>query len=538
MSTTIIRSFKRTLASLLLLTGALLGCPVQAQSAADIDSGTLKFVLSPEPPFLLTAINTTLQMGMVTSKVMEGLLYLDNDLKPQPLLAQSWDISPDGLTYTFKLRPNVKWHDGQPFTSADVSYTILEVLKKVHPRGRTAFAKVTAVETPDALTAVIKLSQPAPPMLTALASSYESPMVPKHLFAGSDPSANPYISKPIGTGPFVFKEWKKGDYILLEKNAGYWQAGKPSLQRIVFRIISDASARAASFETGEGHIGGLSPIPLTDMPRIAKNPALSIETRGYAYMSPYMLMEVNLRKPPLNDVRVRQAIAHAIDRARMTQVVWLGYGQPAVSPIPSQVTTFHSTDLPKYEFNIEKAKKLLDEAGLKPGPNGVRFKITHDFIPLGSEYQRTGEFIKQQLSRVGIDVELRSQDLPSFFRRAYTEYDFDTTSLYYGAFADPTQGVQRLYWSKAIQKGVVFTNNTGYSSPEMDRLLETAQGENDPVKRKALYLDMQRLAMTDLPVIPLMETRFLTISSSKLKNHTVSADGIIGGNFADAYFEK
>ncbi len=538
MSTTILHSFKRAIASLLLLTGTLLGCPVQAQSAADIDSGTLKFVLSPEPPFLLTAINTALQMGMVTSKVMEGLLYLDNELKPQPLLAQAWDISPDGLTYTFKLRPNVKWHDGQPFTSADVSYTILEVLKKVHPRGRSAFAKVTAVETPDPLTAVIKLSQPAPPMLTALASSYESPMVPKHLFAGTDPSANPYISKPVGTGPFVFKEWKKGDYILLEKNADYWQAGKPSLQRIVFRIISDASARAASFETGEGHIGGLSPVPLTDMPRIAKNPALSIETRGYAYMSPYMLMEVNLRKPPLNDVRVRQAIAHAIDRARMTQVVWLGYGQPAVSPIPSQVTTFHSTDLPKYEFNIDKAKKLLDDADLKPGANGMRFKITHDFIPFGSEYQRTGEFIKQQLSRVGIDVELRSQDLPSFFRRAYTEYDFDTTSLYYGAFADPTQGVQRLYWSKAIQKGVVFTNNTGYSSPEMDRLLEGAQGENDPVKRKALYLDMQRLAMTDLPVIPLMETRFLTISSSKLKNHTVSADGIIGGNFADAYFEK
>ena len=538
MTTTIIHSFKRALASLLLLTGTLLGYPVQAQSAADIDSGTLKFVLSPEPPFLLTAINTALQMGMVTSKVMEGLLYLDNELKPQPLLAQAWDISPDGLTYTFKLRPNVKWHDGQPFTSADVSYTILEVLKKVHPRGRSAFAKVTAVETPDPLTAVIKLSQPAPPMLTALASSYESPMVPKHLFAGTDPSANPYISKPMGTGPFVFKEWKKGDYILLEKNADYWQPGKPSLQRIVFRIISDASARAASFETGEGHIGGLSPIPLTDMPRIAKNPALSIETRGYAYMSPYMLMEVNLRKPPLNDVRVRQAIAHAIDRARMTQVVWLGYGQPAVSPIPSQVTTFHSTDLPKYEFNIDKAKKLLDDAGLKPGANGMRFKITHDFIPFGSEYQRTGEFIKQQLNRVGIDVELRSQDLPSFLRRAYTEYDFDTTSLYYGAFADPTQGVQRLYWSKAIQKGVVFTNNTGYNSPEMDRLLEGAQGENDPVKRKALYLDMQRLAMTDLPVIPLMETRFLTISSSKLKNHTVSADGIIGGNFADAYFEK
>ena len=121
MKSGLVNSYKRAFLSLALLAAATQGLPAAAQSAADIESGTLKFALSPEPPFLLTAINTTLQMGMVTSKVMEGLLYLDSDLKPQPLLAEKWDISADGLTYTFKLRPNVKWHDGQPFTSADVS---------------------------------------------------------------------------------------------------------------------------------------------------------------------------------------------------------------------------------------------------------------------------------------------------------------------------------------------------------------------------------------------------------------------------------
>ena len=512
--------------------------PARAQTETPATDAALSFALSPEPPFLFTAINTTLQMGMVGSKIMEGLLYLDTELKPQPLLAQSWTISPDGLRYTFKLRPNVKWHDGQPFTSADVRYTVMELLKKLHPRGRSSFAKVVAVDTPDALTAVIRLSEPSPPMLTALASSYESPMAPRHLFEGTDAAANPYISKPVGTGPFVFKEWQKGSHIVLERNPAYWRAGKPMLQRIVFRIINDASARAAGLESGELQIGGLSPVPLTDMARRAKNPALAIETRGYAYMSPFMLIELNLRRPPLNDVRVRQAIAHAIDRKRMTQIVWMGYGQPAVSPIPSPVTTFHSTDLPGYDYDPEKAKKLLDEAGLKPGAGGVRFKMTHDFIPLGSDYQRTGEFIKQQLGRVGIEVELRSQDLPGFFRRVFTEYDFDSTSLYYGAFADPTQGVQRLYWSKSIQKGVVFTNATDYRSADMDRVIEAGQRETDPLKRKALYDEMQRIAMTDLPVIPLMETRFITVASSKLKNHTVSADGIIGGNFADAFLVK
>ena len=529
----------RKLAVAILCCGAILSArPAMAQNPPSAGEGVLSFALSPEPPFLLSAINSTLQMGMVTSKVMESLLYLDTALTFQPQLAQSWSVSADGRSYTFKLRPNVKWHDGKPFTSADVRFTVMEVLKKLHPRGRSQFAKVDSVETPDPLTAILKLSQPAPSMLTALASGYESPIVPRHLFEGTDIAANPYISKPVGTGPFVFKEWQKGSYIVLERNPNYWRPGKPALQRIVFRIINDASARAAGLETGELQIGGLSPIPLTDLARIANSPVLSIEKRGYAYMSPFILMEVNLRRPPLNDVRVRQAIAHAIDRQRLTQIVWMGYGEPAVSPIPSSVTTFHSKDIPKYDFDPEKAKKLLDEAGLKPGAGGWRFKMTHDFIPLGSDYQRTGEFIKQSLARVGIEVELRSQDLPTYLRRVYTDYDFDTTSLFYGAFADPTQGVQRLFWSKSIQKGVVYTNPTDYRSPEMDRIIESAQGEADPAKRKALYFEMQRLAMTDLPVIPLMETRFTTVASRKLKNHTVSADGVIGGNFADAYFEK
>lgn len=525
--------FSAVYAAILLV--ALGSAPVVAQPKPG--ANTLTFALSPEPPFLFTAINTTLRMGMVSSKIHESLLKIDHDLNVQPLLAQSWDIGADGLTYTFKLRPGVKWHDGQDFTSADVRYTVMELLKKLHPRRRSSFAKVTAVETPDPLTAVLKLSEPAPPMLVALASSYESPMAPRHLYEGTDVAGNPRISKPVGTGPFMFKEWQKGSFIILEKNPNYWDAGKPHLDGIVFRIINDASARAVALESGKAQIAGLSPVPLTDMARLEKLPNIAIELRGYACMSPCMLMEVNTRKPPLNDPRVRQAISYAIDRDRLTRLVWMGYGRPATSPIPSSVTTFHATDVPKYPYDIERAKQLLDQAGLKAGADGKRFKIMHDFVPLGTDYQRTGEFIKQQLGRVGIDVEMRSQDLPTFFRRVYTDYDFDTTSLYYGAFADPTQGVQRLYWSKSIQKGVVFTNPTDYRNPEMDRITEAAQSENDPVKRKGLYREMQVLAMTDMPIIPLMETRFATISNSRLKNHTTTADGIIGNNFADAKFE-
>ncbi len=500
------------------------------------NGGAITFALSPEPPFVLTSINTTLQMGIVGSKIMEPLMALGVDLEMRPVLATSWEISPDGLTYTFHLREGVTWHDGEPFTSADVQFTIMDVLKKLHPRGRSAFAKVTAVETPDEHTAILKLSEPAPPLLVALASGYEAPMTPKHVFGGTDIPANPAINQPIGTGPFVFKEWEKGNYILLEKNPDYWDAGKPHLDRIVFRIINDASARAAGLESGEIDIAGLSPVPLTDMVRLQDDPDLTITTDGYAYMSPFMLMEVNTRKPPLDDRRVRQAIAYAVNRDLMTKIVWMGYGKPATSPIPSPVEAFHAAEgtIPAYPYDTAKAEALLDEAGY-PMKGGKRFSITIDPIPLGTDYVRTAEFIKQQLGKVGIDASIRSQDLPTFFKRVYTDYDFDIDSLYYGAFADPTQGVQRLFWSKSIQPGVVYSNPTGYANPEMDRLLEAAQSENDPEKRKALYLDMQALAMTDLSVIPLMETRFATIASAKLKNHTITADGVIGGSFADAY---
>ncbi len=512
--------------------------PAPVAVGTPVAGGTLSVALNPEPPFLLNAINTTLQMGMVTSKVMEGLLSYDLNMNPQPLLAESWSKAADGLSYTFKLRKGVKWHDGKPFTSADVAFSLMNVWKPLHPRGRSTFSKVTSVETPDAHTVVFKLSGVTPQLLSAL-SSYESQVVPKHLFEGKDVASNPLVNAPVGTGPFMFKEWKKGSFILLEKNPHYWQAGKPYLDKIVYRIITDASSRAAALESGEVQLAGLSPVPLNDVARLAEVPTLGVETKGYEYMSPVYLIEFNMRKGPLADPKVRQAFGHAIDRAAMTRTVWFGFGAPATSPVPTTIKAFYAP--PKdvqYAYDVKKAEALLDEAGYKRGADGKRFKITHDFIPLGSDYQRTAEFLKQQLARVGIEVEIRSQDLPTYYRRVYTDYDFDTTSGYYGAFPDPVQGLQRIYWSKAVGKGVVFTNNTGYSSPKMDAILEAAQSENDVKKRFNMFAEFQKQAMTDLPVLPLMEMRFFTVANRKLHNHTVTADGLIGGNFADAWLAK
>lgn len=504
---------------------------------APVRGGTLTALIYPEPPYLLSAVDPTLQMAVVTTKVYEGLLSYDLEMKPHPLLAESWEVSPDGLSYVFHLRKGVKWHDGRDFTADDVAFS-LGVWKARHARGRQSYARVIGVDTPDPHTVAIRLSEPAPQMATVF-SSYESPIIPKHVFEGADLMSNPATTAPVGTGPFRFGSWKRGDNLILERNPTYWDSGKPYLDRIVFRFIADASSRAAALESGEAQIGCLTPVPLSDMARLTAKPDLVATTEGYDYMAPVLLLQLNVRNKPLSDRKVRQALAFAINREILTKTVWFGFGKPATSPVSSVVKAWYTTEgVPAYPFDPKKAEALLDEAGFKRGPDGKRFKIQTDPFPGGAEFTRTAEFIRQQLGRIGVDVELRTSDFPSYVRNIFTDYNFESTPMYNGAFPDPSAGLQRIYWSKAAQKGVPFVNATGYADPDMDRDFEDAQTQNDPKKRWQDFADMQRRAMTDLSVVPLMEMRFVTLASRRVVNHTISADGLIGSNFATVYLAK
>src|SRR5499433_3286923 len=233
--------------ALAVLIGALC-LPLTA--AAQKRGGTLVMLVQPEPPTLASYISTSGPIGQVTTKVYEGLLEYDFNLKPIPSLAESWKVSGDGKTITFVLQKGVRFHDGKPFTSADVKFSILEVLKKVHPRGAATFREVTEIETPDEHTAVFKLAAPAPYLMMAL-SGYESPMLPKHLFEGQDLKAAKQANAPVGTGPFKFVEWQRGQYIRLDRNPDYWRAGRPNLDRVVARFVADSATRTAALEKGE-----------------------------------------------------------------------------------------------------------------------------------------------------------------------------------------------------------------------------------------------------------------------------------------------
>jgi peptide/nickel transport system substrate-binding protein len=379
--------------------------------------------------------------------VYEGLLEYDFGLKPIPGLAESWSVSGDGKTVTFRLQRAVKFHDGQPFTSADVKFSVLEILRKMHPRGPATFREVTEIDTPDDHTVVFRLANPAPYMMMAL-SGYESPIIPRHLFEGSDPKTSKYANQPIGTGPFRFVEWRRGELIRLDRNPDYWRKGRPYLDRLLARFITDSATRTASIEKGDVHLAGFAAIPWSDVPTLARLPHIVTTTKGYEMSSPIVELDFNTKRPPFDNIKVRHAVSHAINRQFVVDNVWFKSGKPATGPISSNfsVAGFYTTDVKRYEVpnGIEVANRLLDEAGFRRGPNGIRFEIVHDLTPYGEEWQRFGEYVQQTLAQLGIKVTLRYEDVPTWLRRLYTDYDFQLTSNWIQGLADPVLGVHRL----------------------------------------------------------------------------------------------
>lgn len=503
-----------------------------AQAASEPKKGGVANLLLIDEPITLLAL-TQATAPATSAKITEGLLEYDHEMNPKGQLATSWEISADGLRYTFKLRPNVKWHDGKPFTSADVKSSI-NLLKAVHPRGRQTYASVADIETPDDLTAVIVLQRPVPYLIKAFAGA-ESPITPKHVYDGVDPAKSPNASAPIGTGPFKFKEWVRGSHIVYERNPDYWDAPRPYLDQLIIRFMRDANARSIALETGTVDLGYRTPVALADLPRLKESGKLGFEPKGYEYTANITSMTFNLENQYFANPKVRQAIAHAINRDAMCKIVFYGNATPCASPITPQ-SPFHSAEPTPYPFDIEKAKQLLDEAGYPVKDGGKRFSFTLDTMSIQTDPKRLSEFLRGALSRIGIDVQVRMEDPGSYVRRIFTDRKFDASLGEYSNLFDPIVGVRRLYWSKNIVAGLPFSNSAHFRNARVDEILEATAVEADQAKRAEMFNEFQKIVMTEVPDINLCMPNWLTIYNKKLKDHSVTADGV-EGNFAHMYFE-
>ncbi|MBV1798633.1 ABC transporter substrate-binding protein [Siccirubricoccus sp. G192] len=493
-----------------------------AQGVTPRRGGTLATILTPEPPVLQIGVNNQGPTIVAATKMFQGLLTFTPKLEPIPLLAKSWTVSPDKREYTFRLQENVKFHDGRPMTADDVIFSIMRFHMDLAPRARAIFQMIETATAPDPHTVRLVLKQPFEPFLLMLDAS-ASAIVPKHLFDGQDFRTAPAVQRPVGTGPFRFAEWQRGNFIRLERFDDYWKPGQPYLDAIIYRIIPDSQSRRLAIETGQAQLTQANDIEPFDVPQLRSRPNLEVQTTGWEYFAPLSWIELNHRVKPLDDMRVRQAMSMAIDRNFIAQRLWFGIGKPATNPIAS-TTRFHDATVKLAARDLRAAAALLDAAGLRPDAQGTRFTIKHLVLPYGEIWSRLGEYLRQSLRQIGIAVELESTDAGSWARRV-ANWEYETTLNFVYQYGDPTLGVERTYVSTNIQK-VTFANTGGYSNPRVDELFARARTAVTPEDRQAAFSEVQKILVQEVPQIWLMEMTFPTIHDRRLRNVITTGLGV------------
>jgi peptide/nickel transport system substrate-binding protein len=493
--------------------------PTLARAQAASAGGRLIVAADSEPKNLNPAIVASNGVFFVASKVIEPLAEASFEGKDglSPRLATAWEGSEDGLSVTFKLRAGVTWHDGKPFTSADVAFSALSVWKPLQNLGRIVFANLETVETPDAATAVFRFSKPTPLQLIRNALPVVSSVIPKHLYEGTDIAANPANVQLVGTGPFRFAEYKPGEYYRLTRNETYWGKPQPNLDEIVFRVLPDRAGAGAALEAEEIQLAAFSAVPLTDLDRISRVPGIKVITKGYEALTYQLVVEINHRRKELADLKVRQAIAHAIDRKFVVDTIFLGYAAASTGPVPKNAPEFYDADVPTYDFDVAKANALLDEAGYAKDADGKRFSLKLRPAPYFNETRQFGDYLRQALAAVGIDAEIVNADSAAHQKAVYTDHDFDLAVAPPVFRGDPAISTTILVQS-GIPAGVGFSNQGGYANAELDAVIAKAAETIDTARRTELYRQFQKLVAADLPLINVAEWGFITVARDSVLN--------------------
>lgn len=497
-------------------------CPCAPATSQAAPAQELTVIMKSPPMHLNNAVTSSTQTIQIATQLFASPLRYDLDWNPHPYLAESWDFSADKKSLALHLVPGAVFHDGKPITSRDVAFSIMTI-KANHPF-KAMFEPVQAVETPDPLTAIIRLSRPHPAILLCLAPPL-CPIIPEHVYGdGQNVRVHPANAAPVGSGPFRFVEMKAGEYVILEKNPHFFLKGRPVLDRVIFRFIKDPSGRMMAMSKGEAQL-----FPLMEntrnIARLQRDSRLAVTSRGYEGIGGHNWLEFNLRRPPFSDVRVRRAICRAVDRDFIIAKLHGGLSAPSTGPlIPA--SPFYEKRVETYPLDLAKARALLDEAGYRPGGDGIRFSAVLDFEPgLPEQQKMVAEYLKSQLRKIGVDVRLRaSPDWASWAERV-SNGTHDMTLAITFSWGDPVIGTHRSYMSDNIRKGVAYGNMSGYRNERVDGLLQAAGRESDPAKRAELYRAFQRMVVEDAPIAYLNVIPYHTVSDSRLANVVTSIWG-------------
>ncbi len=484
------------------------------QAATPKRGGKAVMAIQQTPRHLNPAVQSGTATGVPGAQLFAAPLRYDEGWNPQPYLAESWSVSADGLSITLNLVKNARFHDGHPITSEDVAFSV-ETVKANHPF-KSMFAPVERVETPDRHTAILKLSQPHPALMLAMSSQLLA-IIPKHVYGdGQDPKAHPQNSENVvGSGPFKLVEFARDQHIILKRNDDFFIEGRPYLDEIVMRIMRDGAARTLALESGELDV---SPFEQNarDLARLKRNDKLEVNGDGYAAIGSITWLAFNTQADgPTADKRVRQAISYAVDRDFILKALMLGTAKEAKTGIHPG-SPFYNPGVNGYKSDLEKANKILDEAGYKKGDNGMRFGLTVDYgWPTVKTY---AEYMKPQLKKIGIDVTVRaSADFPSWAKRI-SNHEFDMTLDNVFNWGDPVIGVHRTYDSQNIKKGVIWSNTQQYANARVNELMKLAGATYDKDERKKYYAEFQQILADELPIYWLFANPYHTVSNKKIGN--------------------
>ncbi|WP_167226921.1 ABC transporter substrate-binding protein [Pelagibius litoralis] len=502
-------------------------------SAEPREGGTLK-VFSSGWRTLNPAVQSGASAGVPGSQIFAGLVEVRDNFEITPYGAESWELSDDKMSVTFKLR-EAKFHDGEPVTSEDVKFSLFAA-RDNHPFGTVMFGRIKDVETPAPDTVVFNLTEPTPGLMLSL-QPLLMPILPKHIYDDGQELKTHLRNNEnvIGSGPFKLVENTIGERIVLEKNEGFFIEGRPYLDRIVITAVSDQLTRLLMIENGELDYAPNVGLRYTDADRLEKKEGLIVTSRGFEALAAVAYLELNLRKEPFTDVNVRRALAHALDRELMNQIVFGGRSRVGEGPLHSNNPLF-TPGAPAYEFDMEKAAAMLDEAGLTAGADGKRFGFVLD-IPTWAPHMWVpfAEYIQAQYSKLGIDVELRrAPDFGTWAGRV-ASWEYDATVNGSFNYPDPTIGVERHLRCDNI-RNVTWSNTQGYCDPEMDEILAKAAVETDFETRRALYDQVQRKAMEDVALLYLVQEYSTTVYTTKLGNPPLSPFGALAPYY-DVYLE-
>ncbi|MEM0443888.1 MAG: ABC transporter substrate-binding protein [Candidatus Caldarchaeum sp.] len=434
--------------------------------------------------------------GFVAAQIFDSLLSLGPNLELLPGLATEWRIDTSQRAYVFKLRKEVKWHDGIDFTADDVKFSFEKIISRFHTFGALYFKNTVVEIRGDEV--VIKPERFLPGAQLRLFATTETIIYPKHLLEkdADNYMTSAFRTNPVGTGPFKFNGWTKGNFMELVRNQNYWDQGKPYLEKIVIRFLSDPASVLAGLQRGEVHYM-FRGIPFEAISSLQENPNLKV------YLStrpPYSAaLWINVKSPPLNNVEVRRAIAYAIDRADIAQKATFGISKPDQWMIdPLQVP--QSPNLYLYSYNPEIANMILDKAGFPRGPDGYRFTIELMTRTGEPDEQLFAQLIRDQLDQVGIKVNIVSLDFATYLARQQ-RFEYQIATVKY--WIDPLW-VYQLFHTEWIGKGA-FTNNFQYSNPEVDSLLDQWLVETDKKKQVELLQRVGDILSRELPAIILYE---------------------------------